>query len=83
MLLGRTRLRGLTTHLRCLGRPATTDEQSRYKQFVRVQTEQFAADPEQATEWIDADRSTTAEDSVASRAAWTLLAATLLNLDEP
>ena len=69
-------------HLRCLGRPATTEEQSRYKQFVRVQTEQFAADPEQATEWIDAGRSTTAEDSVASRAAWTLLAATLLNLDE-
>ena len=69
-------------HLRCMGRPPTADEHSRYKRFVRDQIEKFSADPEQAAKWIDREPSQVGDGSAASRAAWTLLAATLLNLDE-
>ena len=67
---------------RCLGRPATSDEKSRYAQFVRQQTKRFAADPKRAAEWIHSNLSNSSETSLAPQAAWTLLAATLLNLDE-
>ena len=67
---------------RCLGRPATPDEKSRYAQFVREQTERFAAAPERAEQWIAPETTLASQTPLAPQAAWTLLAATLLNLDE-
>ena len=67
---------------RCVGRPATPEEKSRYAQFVHEQTERFTADPTRAAEWIDSETITSPETPLAPQAAWTLLAATLLNLDE-
>ncbi|MDG2409033.1 MAG: DUF1553 domain-containing protein, partial [Pirellulales bacterium] len=67
---------------RCVGRPATPEEKSRYAQFVHEQTERFTADPKRAAEWIDSETITSPETPLAPQAAWTLLAATLLNLDE-
>jgi hypothetical protein len=67
---------------RCVGRPATPEEKSRYAQFVHEQTERFTADPTRAAEWIDSETTHSPETPLAPQAAWTLLAATLLNLDE-
>ncbi|MEE2781475.1 MAG: DUF1553 domain-containing protein [Planctomycetota bacterium] len=66
---------------RCLGRPPTETEAARYAEFLHQQTARFADSPTEARDWLASE--TPADDAeLAPRAAWTLLAATLLNLDE-
>ncbi len=66
---------------RCVGRPPTAAEKSRYAQFIEQQTAQYEVVPDQAKEWA-APESPQSDAELAPQAAWTLLAATLLNLDE-
>jgi hypothetical protein len=68
---------------RCLSRPPTSEERDRYTQFLNRQIDRYQQHQDEARELLDEEEmpgEPTAE--LAGRAAWTLLASVLLNLDE-
>ena len=68
---------------RCLSRPPTSEERNRYTQFLNRQIERYRQHQDEARQLLNEEETPgepTAE--LAGRAAWTLLANVLLNLDE-
>ena len=66
----------------CLSRPPDAEELQMFEQFLRVQWRRFRDDPDAAQRLTAVTPSDQREADVAELAAWTLVASTLLNLDE-
>ncbi len=68
---------------RCLSRPPTSEEMDRYREFLNRQTDRYQENKEAAMQLLHEEETTSEPTAkLAKRAAWTLLANVLLNLDE-